>query len=130
MKWRGIILHQELCECCIRVTGEKPYKCMQCGRMFVSMGVLKAHIKTHTGAKDYKCHICDALFTTNGSLTRHMSSHVRVNLFKCNMCPETFATAPLLKRHSRRHKGENSYLMIFFFYNIIHNPIPWWNSPI
>ena len=60
------------------ISGEKPYKCMQCLRAFVSSGVLKAHIRTHAGIKAYKCLICDSTFTTNGSLKRHMSTHSEV----------------------------------------------------
>ncbi len=86
------------------VAGEKPYKCHQCGHTFVSSGVLKSHLKTHTGLKEHKCHICHALFTTNGSLTRHMTIHSNVKPFKCPHCTETFRTAFHCKKHMRLHR--------------------------
>lgn len=86
------------------VAGEKPYKCVTCKRRFVSTGVLKAHLRTHTGVKDFKCSVCNTQFTTNGSLTRHMAMHNSVHPFKCPLCPEVFRTAINCKRHLRTHR--------------------------
>ncbi len=84
--------------------GEKPFKCQQCGRMFVSSGVLKSHLKTHSGQKDYRCQICQASFTTNGSLTRHVMIHSSIRPFKCPYCNDTFRTIFHCKRHIKNHK--------------------------
>ena len=98
------------------IAGEKPYKCNQCGRQFVSSGVLKAHLKTHTGLKEHKCQICQASFTTNGSLTRHMTIHSSIRPFKCPYCNETFRTAFHCKKHMRLHRfqGNSAELHTFF----------------
>lgn len=84
--------------------GEKPFKCLQCTRSFVSSGVLKAHIRTHTGLKAYKCLICDSTFTTNGSLKRHMSTHSEVRPFMCPYCQKTFKTSVNCKKHMKTHR--------------------------
>ena len=86
------------------ISGEKPYKCHQCGRTFVSNGVLKAHIRIHTGVKHYKCMLCETLFTTNGSLKRHMSTHSEVRPFMCPYCQKTFKTSVNCKKHMKTHR--------------------------
>ena len=88
--------------------GERPYPCDQCGRQFVSQGILKTHQKTHTGLKEHICHVCDASFTTNGSLTRHMMIHSTLLPFKCPLCQENFRTAFLCKKHMKTHREQGA----------------------
>lgn len=91
------------------LTGERPYKCIQCYKKFVSMGVLRQHLRTHTGVKEYICNICQASFTTNGSLTRHMNIHVAIKPFRCPVCLEAFRTASLCKKHMNEHEEDGMY---------------------
>ncbi|NXD31599.1 ZN239 protein, partial [Spelaeornis formosus] len=39
-------------------TGEKPYKCPQCGMSFRHRSAMVCHQRTHTGERPYECGQC------------------------------------------------------------------------
>ena len=53
-------------------TGDKQYKCGQCGKMFSQKGTLTHHLRTHTGEKPYGCDICGKKFKQSCGRNYHV----------------------------------------------------------
>ena len=56
-------------------TGERWYKCTECGKAFHWNSILTTHLGVHTGEKPYKCTECDKAFSHSGHLTKHLRTH-------------------------------------------------------
>ena len=57
-------------------TGEKPFKCQICFKMFSRNDSLNTHMRTHTEEKPFQCEVCQSRFTQKSNLHRHMETHV------------------------------------------------------
>lgn len=87
---------------------QKPYQCHECGKAFISKGLLTAHKKRHEDTT-YPCHICGKVFRLPSGYRNHVKTHRVERDFKCTICGKTFNTRIYLTRHmdihsERKHK--------------------------
>ncbi len=82
---------------------EKPFKCNQCSRTFVSKTNLNRHKNCHNGIRTFKCGQCESAFYNSTDLKGHIRTHTGEKPYKCQECPKAFAWSTNLTRHRRTH---------------------------
>jgi len=84
----------------------KPFKCSQCGKAFVSTTELAGHVRIHTGQRPFKCSQCDNCYRTQSTLAVHMKSHEKEKRYKCTYCEVTCPTLSKLYDHYMLHQSQ------------------------
>ncbi|KAL0970053.1 hypothetical protein UPYG_G00236490 [Umbra pygmaea] len=80
-------------------TGEKPYSCSQCTRIFSLRKNLAKHKRFHTGEKPYSCNHCEKSFRCNAKLKTHMRFHTGEKPFGCGLCGKKYRVLKNFKSH-------------------------------
>ncbi|XP_068631663.1 zinc finger protein 391-like [Battus philenor] len=91
-------------------TEELPFKCVPCGRRFISQSTLDMHTTVHTKDRPYSCDQCDKKFRNKITMIQHKRQvHDKERSYLCQFCSKSFFKKYHLQEHLRSHTKEKPF---------------------
>jgi len=89
-------------------SGDKPFKCTQCGKRFPDEELYGKHVQMHTCARRHRCEACPKVFAHKTDLKRHTCIHTGKRPFKCDVCDKGFIRQDHMKKHQHTHRKKRN----------------------
>ncbi|KAM7382709.1 hypothetical protein PAMP_002428 [Pampus punctatissimus] len=86
--------------------GERPYRCLECGKGFKKRAYLIGHKIVHQ--RRIQCTVCRKILPNIGELIQHRKSHPKRGKLQCPDCPLQFQYPVYLLRHLDVHKNRKN----------------------
>ncbi|XP_076271450.1 zinc finger protein zelda [Rhynchophorus ferrugineus] len=83
--------------------GEKPFKCVRCGKRYATEEKIEQHIRKHLGSKPHKCADCPKEFNHKTDLRRHRCCHTGKKPYPCSICGKGFIRKDHMVKHMETH---------------------------
>ena len=85
------------------------FQCGDCGKSFVTNGVLSKHKMLHTNERPFNCTLCPKSYVQKSHLIVHEVQHTGKRPFLCLDCGKGFTTKQHLKAHRETHTGTQKW---------------------